>query len=70
MAKSPNGKIAKSLYLKIAYVRTRPKGRANKYHKILLTFFLYSCPLGQYICCYSRKYFLKQLKTSPEGSTK
>ena len=25
MAKSPNGKIVKSLYLKIAYVWTRPK---------------------------------------------
>ena len=26
MAKSPNGKIVKSFYLKIAYVWTRPKG--------------------------------------------
>ena len=27
MAKSPNGKIVKSLYLKIAYVWTRPKSK-------------------------------------------
>ena len=31
MAKSPNGKIVKSLYLKIAYVWTRPK--ANNFAK-------------------------------------